>query len=155
MSSKIPLWGCSLNVFVIVIVFAFVIVFLLVRSCFLTTLIKCLKGHKSLGPLFKGVLQMSLSLSLSLSLSFCCSSHVSSSLWSHVSRVTSLSECSLVVFSKVSISEWVSQWVSESVSDKGTYRAVRWQLKTNDDYRYNIDNKWIIVSVRLTLSVAT
>ena len=26
-------------------------------------------------------------------------------------------------------SEWVSEWVSESVSDKGTYRAVRWQLK--------------------------
>ena len=30
--------------------------------------------------------------------------------------------------------QWLSQWVSESVSewvsDKGTYRAVRWQLKT-------------------------
>ena len=29
---------------------------------------QCLKGHKSLGSLFEGVLQMSLSLSLSLSL---------------------------------------------------------------------------------------
>ena len=43
---------CSLNVFVIVIVFVFVIVFLLVRSCPLITLIKYLKGHKSLGSLF-------------------------------------------------------------------------------------------------------
>ena len=33
--------------------------------------------------------------------------HVSSSLWSHVSRVTSLSECSLVVFFK-SVYQWVS-----------------------------------------------
>ena len=66
--SRIPLWRCSLNVlvFVIVIVFVivfvivyvivFVIVFLLVRSCPLITLIKCLKGHKSLGSLSEGVL---------------------------------------------------------------------------------------------------
>ena len=42
--SKIALWRCSLNVFVIVfvIVFVFAVVFLLVRSCFLITLIKCL-----------------------------------------------------------------------------------------------------------------
>ena len=49
--SKIALWRCSLNVFVIVIVivivFVFVIVFLLVRSCPLITLIKCLKVPKS------------------------------------------------------------------------------------------------------------
>ena len=41
----------------------------LVRSCLLITLIKCLKGHKSLGSLFEGVLLMYLSLSLSLSMS--------------------------------------------------------------------------------------
>ena len=52
--------------------------------------------------------------------------HVSSSLWSHVSRVTSLTDCSLVVFFKTG-----SQSVSESVSDKGTYRAVWGQLKIN------------------------
>ena len=39
-------------VFVIVFVFVSVIVFLLVRSCPLITLVKCLKGHKSLGSLF-------------------------------------------------------------------------------------------------------
>ena len=38
-------------VIVIVFVFVFVIVFLLVSSCPLITLIKCLKGHKSLGSL--------------------------------------------------------------------------------------------------------
>ena len=42
---------------------------------------QCLKGHKSLGLLFEGVLQLSLSLhfslSLSLSLSFCSSGYVS------------------------------------------------------------------------------
>ena len=50
---------------------------------------------------------------------FFWSGHVSSSLWSHVSRVTSFSECSMVVFFKS-----VSQSVSESVSDEATYRAV-------------------------------
>ena len=123
--SMIPLWRCSLNVFVIVIVFVFVfvfvvvffvgqvmfphhsdqmsqkwkvskiegvllmssslslsivfvfvfvfvVVFLLFRSCFLITLIKCLKGQKSRGLFFEGVLYIYLSLSLSLS--FC--SHV-------------------------------------------------------------------------------
>ena len=45
--------------------------FLLVRSCFLVTLIKCLKGQKSQISLFESALQMYLSLSLSLSLSFC------------------------------------------------------------------------------------
>ena len=60
--SKIALWRCSLNVFVIVFVivfvfvFVFVVVFLLVRSCFLITLIKCLKGQKSQRLLFEGVL---------------------------------------------------------------------------------------------------
>ena len=56
--SRIALWRCSLNVFVFVIVFVFVyvfvIVFFLVRSCLLITLIKCLKGQKSLGLLFEG-----------------------------------------------------------------------------------------------------
>ena len=56
--SRVALWRCSLNVFVFVIVFVFVfvfvfvIVFLLVRSCPLINLIRCLKGHKSLGSLF-------------------------------------------------------------------------------------------------------
>ena len=55
--SGIAFWRCSINVFVFVIVivfvfvFVFVIVFFLVRSCFLITLIKCLKGDKSLGSL--------------------------------------------------------------------------------------------------------
>ena len=40
--SKVALWWCSLNVFVIVIVLLVVFVFLLARSCFLITLIKCL-----------------------------------------------------------------------------------------------------------------
>ena len=52
--SRVALWRCSLNVFVffIVFVFVFVFVFLLVRSCPLITVIKCLKGQKSLGLLF-------------------------------------------------------------------------------------------------------
>ena len=58
--SRIALWRCSLNVFVFVIVFVFAFVFVigffLVRSCPLITLIKCLKGQKSLGLLFDGVL---------------------------------------------------------------------------------------------------
>ena len=60
--SWVALSGSSPNVFVIVfvfvivIVFVFVIVFLLVRSCLLITLIKGLKGHKSLGLLFEGLL---------------------------------------------------------------------------------------------------
>ena len=41
----------------------------LISSCLFETLIKCLKGHKSPGPLFEGVLYMYLSMSLSLSLS--------------------------------------------------------------------------------------
>ena len=53
--SRIALGRCSLNVFVIgiviVIVFVFVIVFFQVRSCLFITLIKCLKGLKSLGSL--------------------------------------------------------------------------------------------------------
>ena len=46
----------TVAVIVFVFVFVFVILFLLVRSCPLITLIKCLKGHKSLGSLFEGVL---------------------------------------------------------------------------------------------------
>ena len=49
---RIALWRCSLNVIVFLFVFYIVFVFLLVRSCFLITLIKCLKGHRSLGSLF-------------------------------------------------------------------------------------------------------
>ena len=41
----------------------------LVMSCLLITLNKCLKGHKSLGLLLKGVLKMSLSLSFFLVMS--------------------------------------------------------------------------------------
>ena len=48
--SRIALWWNSLNVFV------FVIVFLLVRLRLLISLIKCLKGHMSLGSFFEGVL---------------------------------------------------------------------------------------------------
>ena len=56
--SRIALWRCSLNVFVfvIVVVVVFFIVFLLLRSCLLITLIKFLKLHKCLGLLFEGVL---------------------------------------------------------------------------------------------------
>ena len=46
----------SLNVFLIVFVFVFVIINSLVRSCILITLIKCLKGHKSLGSPLEGAL---------------------------------------------------------------------------------------------------
>ena len=86
---------------------------------------QCLKGHKSLGLFFQAVLHLSLSFSsssyLSLSLSFCWSGHVSSSLWSNVSRVTSLWGHSGVVFSKGgslthSVSEWVSQWQGHLLS---------------------------------------
>ena len=94
-------------------------------SCLLVSLIKCFKSHKYLGSLFEGVLQMSFSLSLSLSLPlslslyFCWSGHVSSSLPSHVSRVTRVSECCMVVFFQQ----------CPVVRDKVTYRAVWGQLK--------------------------
>ena len=42
-------WRCSSNVFVFIFVFVLIVVFLLVMSCFLITLIECLKGHKCLG----------------------------------------------------------------------------------------------------------
>ena len=60
-----------LGTFVIVIVFVYVVVFLLVRSCFLITLIKCPNGQKAQSSLFGGILKIYLSLSLSLSLFFC------------------------------------------------------------------------------------
>ena len=44
------------GVIVVFIVFVFAIVFLLVMSCLLITLIRCLKDHKSLESLFEGVL---------------------------------------------------------------------------------------------------
>ena len=80
--SRIALRRCFQNVFVFVIVFVFVFVFvnLLVMSCLLITLNKCLKGQKSLGLLLGDVLKMLLSLSLSLclywSLSSFCSCYV-------------------------------------------------------------------------------
>ena len=102
--SRITVWRSSLNVFVFVFIFVFVIVFLGVMSCLLITLIKCLKGHKSLGSLFEGILKMYLSFVISHHLCLClfyfCSGHISSSLWSNVSKVTSLLGCSLRVFSK-------------------------------------------------------
>ena len=61
-----------------------------------------------------------LSLHLSLSLSSCWSSHVSSSLWSHISQGSQVSQSALwLCFSKVSLSEWF-------LSDKcnATYWAV-------------------------------
>ena len=54
--SRIVLWGCSSIVIVFVFFIVFVIVYLLVRSCLLITLITCLKGQKSLGSLFEGFL---------------------------------------------------------------------------------------------------
>ena len=59
--SKDAPWRCSLNVYVffIVVVFFFVFVFVIAffwaRSSLFITLIKWLKGHKSLGSLFEGV----------------------------------------------------------------------------------------------------
>ena len=52
------MWQVSGIVYVIVfvIVFVFVFVFCQIRSCPLITLIKCVKGHKSLRSLFEGVL---------------------------------------------------------------------------------------------------
>ena len=61
----------SLNAFVIVFVFVFVIVVLMVRSCLLVPLIKCLKGHKYLGLLFECIFKMSLSLSVSILVRSC------------------------------------------------------------------------------------
>ena len=63
--SRIALWWCSLYVYVFV---GFVLVFFLSRSCLPIVVIKCLKGHKSLGLLFEGVLLMHLSSLLYLSL---------------------------------------------------------------------------------------
>ena len=54
--SQMPQVSGIVIVFVFVFVFVFVIQFLLVRSCPLITLIKCIKGHKSLGLLLEGVL---------------------------------------------------------------------------------------------------
>ena len=57
------IWGCSLDVLVLVLVFVFfividsVIVFLLVMSCVLITLITCPKGHKSLRVLYGSLFQ--------------------------------------------------------------------------------------------------
>ena len=55
------------SVIVSVIVFVFVFVFLLVRSGLLITLIKCLKGYKSLGMLSGSVFNNGQLLTYSLS----------------------------------------------------------------------------------------
>ena len=52
--SRIALWWSSIIAFVFVFVYA--IVCFMVMSCLLVTLIKCLKGHKSLGSLFGGAM---------------------------------------------------------------------------------------------------
>ena len=57
----------GINLIVFDIFFVFFIVFLLVISCIFITLIKCLKGHKSRGSIFEGVLFLSFSFCLSLS----------------------------------------------------------------------------------------
>ena len=95
----IALWRSSLSVFV----FVFVPVFLLARSCFLITLIKCLSGEKYKRSPFERILtylsfslSLSLYLYLSLFLSFCWSGHVFSSLCLKVKK--SLWRCSLNVF---------------------------------------------------------
>ena len=117
--SRTALWGCSLNVFVIVFLFVFVFVIFLVMSCLFITLNKCLKGHKSLGLLLGGVFKMSLSLSLSLhlSLSICL---VMSSLF------ITLNKCLKGRKSLGSLcnAKSKSDSVSQSVSDKVTYWAV-------------------------------
>ena len=69
-------------------------------------------------------MSLSMSLSLSLAVSFCLSGHVSSSLWSNVRRVTTLSESSLVVFLIM-----VTYLLTHLLIDKVTYRAVWGQLK--------------------------
>ena len=66
--SRIIQSGCFLNVIVLIV---FIVLTVpqknpknsnfSVRSCLLITLIKCLKGHKSLGSFIQGVLSMSLS----------------------------------------------------------------------------------------------
>ena len=63
--SRIALRRCSQNVFVFVIVFVFVFVIFLVRSCLFITLMKCLKGCKSLGSLCNVKIKRSLSQSVS------------------------------------------------------------------------------------------
>ena len=63
--SRIAFWRYSQNVFVFVFVFVIVFVFVfvnLVMSCLLITLIKCLKGHKSLGSLCSVVKSLIVSL---------------------------------------------------------------------------------------------
>ena len=66
----------------------------LVMSCLLITLNKCLKGHKSLGLLLRGVLKMSLSLSLSLSLYLYFFGHVMFS--HHSEQMSQRSQVSMV-----------------------------------------------------------
>ena len=64
--SRIALWSRCFNVFVIVFVFVFVPAFLVVTSCPLITLIKCLKGHKALGSLSEGACMSKSKRSLSV-----------------------------------------------------------------------------------------
>ena len=62
-------------------------------------------------------LSLSLYLSLSLSLSFFWSGHISSSLWSNVSKVTGLSGRSLYIKTKSTLSESVSDSVTRSPNE--------------------------------------
>ena len=91
--------------------------------------------------------------------------NVSSSLWLHVSRVTCLSECSMIVFFNNG-SQLLSYSVTQLLSDKGTYRAVRGQLKiqwVSQDFKVDITAnrvdpilqcKWLnLVGKSVTLSM--
>ena len=115
--SRIALWWCSLYVYVFV---GFVLVIFLSRSCLPIVVIKCIKGHKSLGLLFEGVPLMHLSSLLYLFLWKVTRSQVTS----HKSQGhKSLGSLCQFVFKKV------SQSVSEWVSDKVNYWAVGWTAK--------------------------
>ena len=94
-------------------------------------------------------LRLSLSLSLSLAVSFCWSGHVSWSLWSNVRRVTSLSECSLVVFLTMVtylFTHLLTQWQGHQQSCLGT--AKKWELRMQ---------RWIVYrgrrKIHLTASI--
>ena len=87
-----------------------------------SSLVRCLKGHKSRGALLSlGVFsEWGRLVGWSEGRMFFWSGHVSSFLWSDVSIVTSLLGHSLYVKSKSTVSDRVS----ESVSDRVTYWAV-------------------------------
>ena len=59
-------------------------------------------------------------------LSKCWSCHVSSSLWSNVSKVTVLLGRYLYVKNKSTLSEWMSQWPSDPLSCSGQLKMTHW-----------------------------